>query len=158
MFICSVRASTLKFVSVAALSLVMLVSILIFSGDGIAAATGAKISYSGIREEEDRIAFLGKFGWEVKATDQQEETFVLPASFDRVLSGYNEIQRAQGLDLARYRKKKVTRFCYEVTNYPGYDGAVYATLYQYRDRIIAADIASGDPAGFIHGLEKDSSD
>ena len=35
-----------------------------------------------------------------------------------------------------------------------YDGKVYATLVVYRDRVIAADIASADPRGFISGLEK----
>ncbi|MBR6545660.1 MAG: DUF4830 domain-containing protein [Clostridia bacterium] len=155
MFICSVRASTLKFAAVAALSLALLVSILVLGGDRlVATAETASVSYVGIDTNEKRMRFLESFGWKVGEEVISEESFQIPERFDRVLSGYNEIQKAQGLDLSRYRKKKVTRFVYEVLNYEGYDGKVYATLVVYRDRVIAADIASADPRGFISGLEK----
>ena len=76
----------------------------------------------------------------------------MPEEFDRVMQGYNEIQKTQGLDLSRYRKKKVTRYTYEVTNYPDYEGTVYANLIVYRGRIIAADLSSADPLGFVTGV------
>ena len=155
MFICSVRASTLKFVAVAALSLALLVSILVLGNDGLVeAAETSSVSYVGIDTNEKRIRFLESFGWRIGEEVVSEESFRIPESFDRVLSGYNEIQKAQGLDLSRYRKKKVTRYVYEVSNYEGYDGKVYASLIVYRDRVIAADIASADPRGFVSGLEK----
>lgn len=50
--------------------------------------------------------------------------------------GYNEIQRAQGLDLAKYKNKKVSRFTYKVTNYEGYEGEVYANLLVWRDKVV----------------------
>ena len=68
------------------------------------------------------------------------------------MQGYNEIQKTQGLDLSRYRKKKVTRYTYEVTNYPDYAGTVYANLIVYRGRIVAADLSSADPSGFVRGV------
>ena len=155
MFICSVRASTLKFVAVGALSLALLLSIIVFGSDSlVATAETSSVTYSGIDTNEKRIRFLESFGWEVDDEVISEESFRIPESFDRVLSGYNEIQKAQGLDLSRYRKKKVTRYVYEVKNYEGYDKKVYATLVIYRDRVIAADISSADPMGFVSGLEK----
>ena len=86
----------------------------------------------------------------------------MPENFDRVMLGYNEIQKAQGLDLSRYAKKKVTRYTYEVTNYAElqpedaepYHGAVYANLLIYRNRVIGADISSADPTGFVEELVK----
>ena len=154
MFICSVRASTLRFIGVAVACIGLLVTLLVLSDDGVVASAEAKIDYTGITDNEKRIAFLGGFGWTVKDEVVSEESFVIPESFDRVLSGYNEIQRAQGLDLSRYRKKKVTRYVYEVTNYPGEAGTVYATLIVCRGRVIAGDISSADPMGFVSGLEK----
>ena len=153
MFICSVRASTLRFVGVAALCAVLLFGTLILSdGKLVAAASGTAVSYTGADTDAGRIDFLERQGWRVKAGVVEEATFTLPENFDRVMQGYNEIQKTQGFDLSRYRKKKVTRYTYEVTNYPDYEGTVYANLIVYRGRIIAADLSSADPLGFVRGV------
>ena len=153
MFICSVRASTLRFIGAAFLCAVLLVGVFVLSdGNLVAEASGTSVSYTGADTDAGRISFLEKQGWTVKAEQVDEVTFTLPATFDRVMQGYNEIQKAQGLDLSRYRKKKVTRYTYEVTNYPDYEGTVYANLIVYRGRIIAADLSSADPLGFVTGV------
>ena len=153
MFVCSVRASTLRFVGVAVLCAVLLFGTLILSdGRLVAAASGTSVSYTGADTDAGRIDFLEKQGWTVKREVVDEATFTLPEEFDRVMQGYNEIQKTQGLDLSRYRKKKVTRYTYEVTNYPDYEGTVYANLIVYRGRIIAADLSSADPLGFVSGV------
>ena len=153
MFICSVRASTLRFVGVAMLCAVLLFGTLILSdGKLVAAASGTSISFTGADTDAGRIDFLQKQGWSVKAEMVDEATFTMPETFDRVMQGYNEIQKMQGLDLSRYRKKKVTRYTYEVTNYPDYEGTVYANLIVYRGRIVAADLSSADPLGFVRGV------
>ena len=72
----------------------------------------------------------------------------MPDSFDRVILGYNELQKRQGLDLSKYAKKRVTRYSYRVSNYDS-DGEVYANLFVYRGRIVACDISSADPEGFV---------
>ena len=58
------------------------------------------------------------------------------------------MQKKQGLDLSKYAKKRVTRYTYTVTNYDS-DGAVFANLFVYRGKIIACDISSADPKGFV---------
>jgi hypothetical protein len=68
--------------------------------------------------------------------------------------GYNELQRRQGLDISKYAKKKITRYTYTVSNYEGYDGEVKANLLIYRNRIIACDISSADPGGFVEPIVK----
>ena len=163
MFVCSVRASGIKFFGILALTLAVLVAITLGSGAVTASASSSsEVVFSGIKTEEDRLEFLSSFG--IKTTGQaiEEVAFVMPENFDRVMLGYNEIQKMQGLDLARYAKKKVTRFTYAVTNYPElqpegeekFEGAVYANLLVYRNRIIGADISSADPTGFVEGIVK----
>ncbi len=158
MFICSVRASTIKFFSAVALSLAVLIVLLVLV-EPAAVATGADnyteaVSYSGIKTEEDRVSFLASLGWTVSGAPVYEKTFTLPDTFDRVMQGYNEIQRAQGLDLAKYRKKTVTRYTYEITNYAGEEDKVYANIIIYKNKVIAGDICSADPDGFVHGLSR----
>ena len=113
------------------------------------------VSFSRVKTDEDRLKLLSDLGWKTTGEVVEEESFTLPETFDRVLLGYNEIQKDQGLDLTRYRKKKVTRYTYEVTNYPDYDGRVYANLIVWRGRVVAGDISSADPMGFVRGLEAD---
>jgi hypothetical protein len=158
MFICSVRAGTLKFFGAVLLSLALFLVILVLV-DPAATATGADavetVNYAGIKTDADRVTFLETFGWQVASpTPTEEVTFLIPKEFDRVLAGYNEIQKSQGLDLARYANKKVTRYTYELASYEGYEGKVYANLIMYKNKVIAADITSADPYGFVHGLEK----
>jgi hypothetical protein len=158
MFIYSLPASTLKFFAVACVALVTLITVIAFvptmGADSSPVSGDVKIDYTGIKTEEDRVAFLAQFGWEVKpgAVDTQEVT--VPAEFDKIYTAYNEIQRRQGLDLSDYKKKKVTRYTYEVTNYEKAEGTVYANLLVYRNRVIGGDICSADVNGFIHGFEK----
>ena len=159
MFIYSVRAATLKFFGVLALSVLTLALLVVFvpQYDGAASAAASEsVDYADIRTNEDRISFLAGFGYTVESEPLECVEFTLPEEFDRVLAGYNEIQKQQGLDLGRYAKKTVTRYTYTVTNYKGCEGKVYANLIIYRDRIIAADICSADPHGFVHGLKTEN--
>jgi hypothetical protein len=102
------------------------------------------------------MAFIKSLGWQTTGEVIESESFTLPETFDRVLLGYNEIQKDQGLDLSRYRKKRVTRYTYEVTNFDGYEGKVYLNLIVYRGKVIAGDVSSADPMGFVQGLERKS--
>lgn len=156
MFIYSLRASTLKFFGVVALSVAALFGLMLFVPQYEAAeaakTTEQTVDYTGIRTNEDRIAFIGRFGYRVESEPLESCEFTVPEEFDRVLCGYNEIQKQQGLDLSRYRKKTVTRYTYTVTNYKGYEGTVYVNLIVYRDRVVGCDVCSADPAGFVDGL------
>lgn len=152
MFICSVRASTLRFVGVICLVLALFVGGVIYTRvDAVPVST---VRYTKIKSDKDRLEFLSQLGWQTTGEVLETEEFVIPKTFDRVMLGYNEIQKSQGLDLSRYENKKVTRYTYEVTNYEGYEGKVYANLILFRDRVIAGDICSADPMGFVQGLER----
>ena len=154
MFIYSIRASAIKLMSVVALALV-LVLIIVFGGETVLAAAPGEIDFSGIRKEEDRQKFLSSLGVKVKGGAPVETlAFVMPENFDRVMMGYNEIQKSQGLDLSKYAKKRVTRYTYELESYDGYDGTVYVNLLVFRSRIIGCDVSSADPEGFVLPLIK----
>ena len=102
----------------------------------------------------DRIDFIAQFGWNVNQTPIEEVEITIPAEFDSVYVGYNDIQKEQGLNLAKYKGKEVVRYTYEVTNYKGFEGTVYANVIVYRNKVIGGDICSADVTGFIHGFEK----
>ena len=159
MFIYSMRAGTIRFFGVVCLSLATLIALIAFVPElqPVSAQAGDEaqtISYDKIKTNEDRMAFLGQFGWEVDATPVESTTVTIPAEFDKVFASYNELQRRQGLDLSNYASRTVERYTYTVTNYGDFDGTVLANLLVYRGRVIGGDICSADTNGFIHGFSK----
>ncbi|MBQ8357406.1 MAG: DUF4830 domain-containing protein [Clostridia bacterium] len=160
MFIYSMRAGTIRFFGIVCVALAALVTLIAFVPElQPAAATSSEaveesqtVSYEKIRSNEDRVAFLGNFGWQVDATPTESTTVTIPREFDKVFAAYNEMQRGQGLDLSTYSGKTVERYTYTVTNYENYEGTVLANLLIYRGRVIGGDICSADTAGFVHGF------
>ena len=161
MFIYTLRASTLKFFAVVCVALVTLIALIAFVptyGDAAdvdaSVSQEAEIRYDKIKTGEDRIAFCRQFGWEVKSDAVASVEVTVPSEFDKIFTGYNEMQKRQGLDLSKYKRKDVMRYTYEITNYPGYVGTVYINLLIYRNRVIGGDVCSADAGGFIHGFAK----
>ena len=154
MFVYSVRSATIKFICAIVLSVAVLITLVAliptYADD---AEPTSSISYSKIYENSDRIDFISQFGWQVKETPVEEVEVTVPESFDKVYLGYNEMQKEQGLNLSKYKGKTVTRYTYEVTNYPDYDGTVYISLLVYKDKVVAGDVCSADVNGFVHGFD-----
>lgn len=158
MFIYSMRASSVKFFSVIALTLAVLVGLLVFGrGDGgTVYASSADVDFSGIKTDEDRVRFISQFDIKVKAEPVETEEFRVPDNFDRVIAGYNEIQKKQGLNIEKYKNKKVTRYTYEIEDYE-HDGKktdAYVNLVIYKGTVVACDISSTTPDGFVLPLIK----
>ena len=173
MFIYSFKASSIKFFGIICVALAALIALIAFvpayaggnlsgnSGGGVAvgapeAESGVTVSirYDKVKTADDAAGFLSQFGWIVDAGSAEAKDVTIPAEFDKVFAGYNELQKAQGLDLSKYKKKSVTRYTFAVTNYEGYEGTVYANVLVYRNRVIGGDICSADVSGFIHGFAK----
>ena len=155
MFIYSLKAKTIKFFGLICLCLVAVISAVAFVPSYVEASAvpDGEINYSKIRNNEDRINFLKQFGWETSAEATDSEEVTIPAEFDKIFAGYNEIQKRQGLDLTKYKGKDMMRYTYEITNYPGYDGKVMANILVYRGKVVGGDVCSADMNGFIHGFE-----
>ncbi len=153
MFIYTIKASTLKFFLCIGLCLAVLVTLIALGNPATvyASANGREINYGGIKTNEDRVKFINSFGIEVKAEPTSEESFTVPDNFDRIIEGYNQVQKTQGLDISKYKGKRVTHYAYEVTNYD-YPGTVYVNLIVWRSKIIAADISSMADGGFLSSL------
>ena len=153
MFIYSIRASTLRFLAFVLVASALLIGIsAIGAGESALAVSDAySVDYSKASTNEERIAFMREFGIAVEAEPLEEKSFLMPESFDRVLLGYNELQKRQGLDLSKYAHKRVSRYTYRVTNYTG-EGEVLANLFVFRGRIVAADVSTADPKGFVEPL------
>ncbi len=158
MFVYSLKASTLKFFGVIGIMLVTLVA-LIFLVPSYSSATTTEIatmneniSFDNVKSANDGIEFLSQYGWTVEEAPVEECEITIPKDFDKVMTTYNEIQKQQGLDLSKYTKKVAQRYTYKITNYPNYQGTVYANIITYKGKVIAGDICTADAKGFIHTL------
>lgn len=160
MFVCSLNGKSVKLAGICAAACVAIAATVFFLPEKdmngtayVSAVTNEAISFKGIKSEDDRMEFISDFGIEVAQGPIEELETKLPKNFDAVYEEYNSIQLAQGLDLSKYKGKKITRYTYEVVNYPkdesGSPQNVYLNLLQYKDRIIAGDIASSDSGGFV---------
>ena len=161
MFVRSVRMSTLKFASIAALAFLAIAALILFIPSYESPAPAAKIEGAGeeirfdrIRSAGDRVQFLSQFGHVVDETPIEACEVLIPKEFDRVFAAYNEMQKGEGLDLSRYKGKKMMRYTYNVTNYEGYSDPVYANILVYKNKVVGGDVCSADPNGFAHGLTK----
>lgn len=158
MFIYTVRANTLKFIGVIGAAVLALCLLVIFvpayepAATAAIAATNVKYSYDKIKTEADVVSFLAQFGWTVEEKPLETLEIRIPTQFDKVMNAYNELQKRQGLDLSRYKDKDVVRYTFRVTNYPDYNGTVYANVIVYKKRVIGGDICSSDVTGFIRGF------
>lgn len=157
MFIYSVKANTLKLAGCVLAAIMILCALIVFVPTDATLTVNAdngKTVYTEVRNNEDRVDFLSQFGYEVNETPVEQTDVTIPAEFDTVFTGYNALQKLQGLDLSNYKRKKATRYTYQITNYDGYDGKVYANMIVYRGRVIGGDVCTENSDGFIHGFSK----
>ncbi len=154
MFVTILRANTLKLIGLTVLSFMIVAALVIFVPSYESEAASGSVRYDKVYSNSDRVEFIAGFGWQVAQTPIEEVTVSIPAEFDTVYIGYNDIQKSQGLNLAKYKGKEVVRYTYEVTNYEGYEGKVYVNLLVYRNKIVGGDVCSADSSGFIHGFSK----
>ena len=95
-------------------------------------------------------------GWEIEEDPVEVAEVIIPAEFDRGYEKYNEIQKAQNLDLTPYAGKRAKRWTYNIKNYPGYEGdsgTVQANILVYEGAVIGGDICSTELDGFMQGFD-----
>ena len=114
MFVYSLKASTLKFFAVVCVAITAIITMIAFipgyDGGELGYITTGKeqeIRYDKIKTNEDRVNFLSQFGWQVKSDPIESKEVTIPKEFDKIFMGYNEIQKRQGLDLTKFKKKNV---------------------------------------------------
>ena len=101
---------------------------------------------------EDRVAFLQSFGWQVNETPTETQEVRIPAEFNEVFTRYNQLQQSQGFDLSQQAGKTAKRYVYPITNYPGGSTDYCATVLVHRNKIIGGDVTSKTDGGRMHGF------
>ena len=153
MFVYSLRASTLKFFAFLFVSVGLLVGIVLWgSSEAVPTSVQSDISLSGIKGNEERVRFIENLGVSVESEPCEEKSFQLPKDFDRITGSYNEIQKSQGLDLSKYKGKKLTRYTYKVTNFAKDGKDAYASVFVYRKTIVACDLTETGEEGRVYPL------
>ena len=104
---------------------------------------------------EERIAFIEKFGYDVNNEPIEIRDVLIPEQFDDTYTAYNELQRAQGFDLEKYKGKSAKSYSYAVKDYPGIEDSekhIRVNLLVLEGQIIGADVCSVKLDGFMHAL------
>ena len=100
--------------------------------------------------DEKNREFLNSYGWQVEEKVVDICHLNIPNEFDEVFSAYRELCLEGGFDLDSYRGKPAIRYTYRVTNHKDSQrGLVHANLLLVKDTIVAADICSMEPGGFL---------
>ncbi len=133
----------------AAIAAVVLSLILLLGKSGPAETTSAPA----VSGNDGRVKFLTGFGWEVVTSPEESSQVKIPDAPGEVFDRYNLLQKGQGYDLTEFAGKKVMRYVYKISNYPGATGPVYATLLVYKNRIIGGDVTDTSPGGKIQGFK-----
>ncbi len=125
----------------------VLALVLIFGGRGQQAA-----QTSAIASNDSRVKFLESFGWQVTPAPKETTQVRIPVESGEMFQRYNALQKGQGYDLSKYAGKKVMRYVYTLTNYPGAQEPVYATVLVYKNKVIGG-VTDTSVKGKIRGFQ-----
>lgn len=114
--------------------------------------TAATVSPKNIKTNEDRVAYLSEYGWQVKPEPLATQELIIPKDFDESYNDYLTLQSEQGFDLTKYAGKRVKRYTYEITNYPTGESGVQVNLLVYKKTVVGGEVLSAQLDGFLHGL------
>lgn len=103
---------------------------------------------------EARIAFLAEYGWEVRRGTRADPAGPRAGGARaRSSCATTSCRSRRDTTLLQYSGQELTRYVYQVTNYPDSSGTYYATLLVKDGQIVGADIASSAKNGVMHGLK-----
>lgn len=156
MFVFSFRSVKAKLIVVLVLLVMLGVGIAILAKEDTKSVEKSNGVVLKANNSKERIAFLSQFGWEVVEDPIEVCEVIIPAEFDETYKKYNEIQKAQNLDLEKYKGVRAKRWTYEIKNYPGYAASqspIRANLLVYEGNVIGGDICSVELDGFMQGFE-----
>lgn len=105
-----------------------------------------------LTSNEERIAYLQSFGWELEPEPLETLQFLLPETLEEPYLTYNKLQQQQGFDLTSCAGKQIARYTYAVTNYPGRPLGVQLNLYICEEYPAAGDVLCPGENGFQQGL------
>ena len=103
MFVYSLRAGTLRFFGVIAVSIALLVALIaLVPTHAVDDEMAASYSYEKVRSEDDAEKFLAQFGWTVDTEPLEVAEVTMPDEFDKIFTAYNQIQKQVTAQDIRY--------------------------------------------------------
>lgn len=153
MFVYSVNKRQIRLVAIVVCLIIMCAILALLTRQSIETMKQSEINLRATSSDE-RIAYLAQFGWRVDEEPVEVKEIIIPAEFDDVYTNYNKLQLEQGFDLTQYLSKRVKKWTYTVTNYPGYEdkNCIRATMLVLDGKVIGGDICSVELGGFMHGF------
>ena len=151
MFVWSVKRNQIKLICIVLFVLISIIAISILAKDGEASLASSSKQSLSAKSTEERLSFLSGFGWTADEQSEEVSEVIIPEEFDEVYSSYNDLQKQQGFDLSVFAGKRVKRWTYVITNYPGYEDKVCirANILVYNEKVIGGDICSVELDGFM---------
>ena len=80
---------------------------------GVGAVSTTPASPKGIKTNEDRVAYLADFGWQVSPEPIATQEMLIPKEMDESYNEYLALQSGQGFDLEKYagKRAKILQLC-----------------------------------------------
>ena len=144
MMVMTAKLDLKKVILMVAGAAALVVALILLLGDKPEEASAPPLS-----DNDRRVQFLKDFGWEVTPSPRESSQVKIPENASRLFERYNNLQKAQGYDLTDFAGKKVMRYVYEITNYPGAKEPVYATVLVCKNKIIGGDVTATGSGGKI---------
>ena len=157
MFILTARVNRKRLAAAAAALVLLCGTALAVSGLSAEHSVGTAATAAApkkVKTNEDRIAYLESYGWQVNPEPVAVEELLIPEEFDETYTEYLALQESQGFDLTQYCGKRVKRCTYEITNYPTGETGVQASLLIYKNQVVGGEVLSAQLNGFLHGLKR----
>ena len=149
MVVLTAKVDFKKIMLILALVAAALLGLILFLGNS---QQTFRTDHQDLASNDGRVHFLKSFGWEVQNSPKESGQVLIPQESNEVFDRYNALQKCQNYDLSKFAGKKVMRYVYEVTNYPGATEPVYATVLVYKNQVIGGDITNTAPGGKIQGF------
>ena len=158
MFIYSLKSNSIKLGVTIVVSFSVLLLLLWFlpsdqTSQALDTSAQTEINYCDISTESARRNFIEKLGWQVVEGSGESHEVTIPSDFDKIFVQYNELQKRQGLDLSKYKRKTITKYTYEIENFEKWQGRVYINILIYNGNVIGGDICSEEVNGFVCGFD-----
>ena len=131
-----------------AIAAIIIALIMSLGGSDVQTTSAATAS-----NNDARVKFLNSFGWDVASAPVESSQVRIPEKTTEVFDRYNQLQKSQGYDLSKLSGKNAMRYVYKVSNYPGTQEPVYATLLVYKNKIIGGDVTDTAAKGKIQGFK-----
>ena len=152
MFVMTAKLSKPKLLAAGVILVAVIAAIVMLLKGGSPSATAELHKGS---TDAERAAYLATYGWSINAQPKETQTVTVPNATDnKIFARYNDLQISQGFDLTPYAGQEVTRYVYEILNYPDATAPVYAGLLVKEGLIIGGEITDTSPNGVMHGFQK----